>query len=279
MALINGTENDDSLPGTRFADSIYGGAGNDVLNAISAHNIAGAGDDLLYGGDGNDTLLGGSGNDLLYGDTGNDYLLGGNGDDVLIGGAGDDALTGNAGNDKFVFNFVLETQVISESVTMLFRNGNAPSANADFRAWQSYDSQLDAWRAQLEALYGPDIDPANTFSLDVPVHGNSPKKPANAYAQFEGDDSFSYERVIGTTTTLKGEGTDTVRDWTAGADKLVFNGLSNESGTTNYWGNWLTAESLADNQTVIAYHGGSITLLGVDTSLSSLVDNGWLTFG
>lgn len=279
MALIIGTENNDSLPGTRFADSIYGGAGNDVLNAIAAHNIAGAGDDLLIGGDGNDTLLGGNGNDLLYGDAGNDSLIGGNGDDFLRGGAGDDTLTGNVGNDQFVFNFALETQAITESVTMLFRNGNAPSANADLRAWQNYDSQLDAWRTELKALYGPDIDPANTFSLDVPVHGNSAKKPDTTYAHFEGDDSFSYERVIGTTTTLKGEGTDTVRDWTTGADKLIFNGLSNDASTANYWENWLTAENLADNQTVIAYAGGSITLLGLDTSLSSLVDNGWLTFG
>jgi len=59
---------------------LYGGDGNDTLNA-------GAGNTLLDGGDGNDKLNGGAGNDLLVGGFGADTLSGGNGDDVLVSGS------------------------------------------------------------------------------------------------------------------------------------------------------------------------------------------------
>ena len=55
-----------------------------------------AGDDTLYGGPGNDWIDAGSGNDLLYGGSGNDLLGGIDGDDSLYGGDGDDLLEGDA---------------------------------------------------------------------------------------------------------------------------------------------------------------------------------------
>lgn len=100
----------DFLPGG--ADSLYGGAGNDVCEA-------GTGNDLLYGGAGNDLMFGGLGNDLINGGTGNDRILndenymtvvtattqladtliGDLGDDQLESGYGDDRLFGGVGND------------------------------------------------------------------------------------------------------------------------------------------------------------------------------------
>jgi Ca2+-binding RTX toxin-like protein len=87
--------------GTIGADSLYGYAGDDVLDGQ-------AGNDTLYGADGNDTLSGGEGNDYLYGnegndvitgDAGNDHVYGQNGDDVLDGGEGRDSVYGGNGND------------------------------------------------------------------------------------------------------------------------------------------------------------------------------------
>jgi Ca2+-binding RTX toxin-like protein len=66
-AILSGN---DKITGTKFADTIYGGAGND-------------------------TLKGGAGNDILKGDAGND---------TLYGGLGKDVLTGGAGKDTFVFD-------------------------------------------------------------------------------------------------------------------------------------------------------------------------------
>jgi Ca2+-binding RTX toxin-like protein len=63
MALIRGTQGNDRLNGTIYADDIYGFAGNDTIRA-------GSGADYVEAGDGND---------LLYGDAGNDWLVGGRG--------------------------------------------------------------------------------------------------------------------------------------------------------------------------------------------------------
>ncbi|MFA5107895.1 MAG: calcium-binding protein, partial [Patescibacteria group bacterium] len=112
-----GTPENDGLTGTEFGDTIYGGDGNDVINA-------GNGSDTIYGGNGNDviigsnesdTLYGDNANDVLYGNVGADFLYGGDGNDTLIadddgnyqepayadflnGGKGDDSLYGGAGN-------------------------------------------------------------------------------------------------------------------------------------------------------------------------------------
>ncbi|OYU38881.1 MAG: hypothetical protein CFE33_13715 [Pseudorhodobacter sp. PARRP1] len=77
----------DNFTGTRFADAINGGGG----------------DDSLFGGNGNDRLDGGSGNDSLLGGAGNDSLTGGLGDDRLQNDAGNDTLDGGSGNDTVVF--------------------------------------------------------------------------------------------------------------------------------------------------------------------------------
>jgi Ca2+-binding RTX toxin-like protein len=76
---IQGTEADDRVFGTPYADTLKGWAGNDYLSA----------------GNGNDTLLGGSGDD---------YLLGSGGDDILNGGEGNDTLRGGQQNDIFIIN-------------------------------------------------------------------------------------------------------------------------------------------------------------------------------
>jgi len=88
------------LQGTNADDTLNGGSGNDSLNG-------GLGDDLLFGNAGNDTLDGGQGSDVIFGGAGNDSLLGGtNGspdapegffEDVLVGGAGSDTLNGFGG--------------------------------------------------------------------------------------------------------------------------------------------------------------------------------------
>lgn len=99
--VLSGIEN---IIATRFADTIYGGArdniywggaGDDILDAdLGNDTIYGeAGDDALFGGEGNDQLSGGDGDDDLYGFTGNDLLMGGAGDDQLDGGDGLDSVS------------------------------------------------------------------------------------------------------------------------------------------------------------------------------------------
>jgi len=59
---------------------------------------------------------------------------------------------------------------------------------------------------------------------------------------------------------------------------LHFAGLGTDEAADNYWGNWLTADTLEDGQTVISFDGGSITLVGVDTTLDALITGGQLLF-
>jgi Ca2+-binding RTX toxin-like protein len=78
MAIINGTEFNDTLAGENEDDQMFG-----------------------YGGD--DSITGLGGNDYIMGDAGNDTLEGGDGDDGLDGGTGNDILSGGQGNDEYTF--------------------------------------------------------------------------------------------------------------------------------------------------------------------------------
>lgn len=76
--------------------SIYGGAGNDTIDAIPVLSrtvlLGEDGNDLIYAGTGGSLILGGPGNDDLRGREGNDSINGGEGDDLIEGGAGNDVL-------------------------------------------------------------------------------------------------------------------------------------------------------------------------------------------
>ena len=91
--------NDDSAPaettflGTPEADSMHGGAGNNVI-------IGFAGNDTLVGGSGDNSLDGGAGNDVLIGGGGTDTFSGGDGADVLLIDAADTSINGGAGFDS-----------------------------------------------------------------------------------------------------------------------------------------------------------------------------------
>ena len=91
-----------SSTGTNGPDTLYGGGGNDTINA-------GNGNDTLYGGSGDDAVNGNGDNDTLYGGSGNDVMLGSNENDVLVGGYGADTLTGGNGSDVFKYLSALDT--------------------------------------------------------------------------------------------------------------------------------------------------------------------------
>ena len=83
---------------------IYGGAGNDSVQASTGDRLFGqGGDDRLDAirGKGGNRLYGGDGNDSLFAGT-NDRLIGGNGNDFLYAGLGGSTLSGGTGNDVFL---------------------------------------------------------------------------------------------------------------------------------------------------------------------------------
>ncbi len=62
-------------------DVVYGGRGNDFVNAAQDA-------DQVHGGAGNDWMRGGKAGDVMWGDAGNDYMVGQYGHDVMHGGTG-----------------------------------------------------------------------------------------------------------------------------------------------------------------------------------------------
>lgn len=97
----NGTSGNDYFDFIGNSDLVAQGfGGNDIiLGDIYA--------DSLYGGSGNDKLLGFGGNDLLVGDSGSDTLNGGTGNDTLRGFSWGynreiDTLIGGSGMDTFM---------------------------------------------------------------------------------------------------------------------------------------------------------------------------------
>tara|TARA_E500000331_G_scaffold29973_2_gene25236 strand:+ start:39768 stop:42404 length:2637 start_codon:yes stop_codon:yes gene_type:complete len=84
--------------------TVYAGAGNDLIGGKSGNDViyGQEGDDYVWSREGNDLIEGGPGDDHLDGDDGDDTLDGGTGDDFLRGGAGNDTLKGGVGNDEIL---------------------------------------------------------------------------------------------------------------------------------------------------------------------------------
>jgi hypothetical protein len=112
-AIIEGTNQNDTLMGSDRDDEIVGLDGDDFIQAGAGNDIVqgGRGKDRLHGDAGNDQLKGGGGADLFQGGTGNDQLDGGGGGDQLIGvdpkamapGQNErDVFIGGTGQDVFV---------------------------------------------------------------------------------------------------------------------------------------------------------------------------------
>ena len=123
---LMGSAGTDSLTAGSAGDTLLGGDGADTLTTGSGHDLlfGNAGDDHIvvtaasqgasvYGGQGNDVidasasvhanhLSGDLGDDMLIAGKAGDVVLGGDGADTLVTGAGHDQLFGNAGDDHIV---------------------------------------------------------------------------------------------------------------------------------------------------------------------------------
>ncbi|MDO8465395.1 MAG: putative Ig domain-containing protein [Gallionella sp.] len=107
-APITGTEQNDILNGSGFADNILGMGG----------------DDVLYGGGGADTLQGGDGNDTLINGT------------TLIGGAGNDFMDGGAGATRYL---------IDPAQTGVDLIGDSGDSGTDYKPWYYNSLGIQNW--------------------------------------------------------------------------------------------------------------------------------------
>ena len=125
-------------------ETVYGGAGNDILDFSSSFlkctpiSLNGqAGDDVLWGGISNDTLNGGTGSDRLNGGLGNDVLMGETGENIFsfAGYFGHDVIQDwEEGNNK------IETFNVSKS---LMTNNDATLYFGEFGSISFYGREID----------------------------------------------------------------------------------------------------------------------------------------
>ncbi len=107
VAVIIGSPYADNLAADAQTAEIYGGDGNDTINAMmepaSYYLRGGTGNDRIIAGDGFNDINGNQGDDTIEGgEGGNSWLVGGQGDDSIVSYAGGDIVYGNLGNDTLV---------------------------------------------------------------------------------------------------------------------------------------------------------------------------------
>ena len=134
--MFDGRGGNDTLTGGTGSASLFGGDGDDLLQARTGSTSSvmldgGDGADILRGGNGADILLGGTGSDSLSGLGGNDSLLGGDDNDVLSGGSGNDTLKGGNGDDLLIGGFGVDS-IDGEAGTDLALGGQGKTGASRF---------------------------------------------------------------------------------------------------------------------------------------------------
>ncbi|TDR31064.1 calcium-binding protein [Hydromonas duriensis] len=276
MAVISGTDGNDTLIGTASADTMSGLAGDDTYIVDNVGDVvieqANQGIDLVRASV-NYTLtsnvehltltgsaaLSGKGNDLnnliiannagnsLFGGAGNDTLQGGNGNDVLDGGTGADKMSGGAGNDTYIVDnagdVVIElagggTDLVKSSVNYTL------TANVE-----------NLTLTGTQSLVGRGNDSANNMTANAA--GDSLYGGGGSDKLTGGDGNDYLDGGVCSDTLFGG----------AGDDKLVW-------GADTWWGTGGTSTNLWTGQVIdVQYKSRSIDFFdggtGVDTLLGS----------
>ncbi|MEM1383681.1 MAG: DUF6851 domain-containing protein [Pseudomonadota bacterium] len=165
---VAGTGND-RMFGRGATDSLEGGAGNDrMIGRAGDDSLMGeAGRDALLGGIGGDSLYGGDDNDRLWGQTGDDILAGDAGNDALRAGGGDDSLVGGAGNDRLFGNAGSDLLHGGDGIDALF--GGSGGDNFQFNVADTEFDVVADFDARVDMLtlegFGVEFSDLNLFQI------------------------------------------------------------------------------------------------------------------
>ena len=196
-----------------------------VLGPATPRHLTGtAGADTLAGRDGNDVLTGGLGADALSGGLGHDTLVGDDGDaTVSSADEGNDLLYGGSGDD------------------LLYGDGGAsdPLAGNDLL----YGGRGD------DLLFGDGGDDA--------LYGNAGDDTLDGGA---GTDTLSGGAGADTFVFAAGHGTDTITDFTPGADRIDLSAFADLGGFASLT---LTAAGTNTVLDLSAHGGGTVRLQGI----------------
>ena len=197
--VIYGGDGTDTLSfGASQFGTLYGGAGNDLINVTGVENITGTtGYSVVDAGDGQDTIGGSllaSGELIIYGGAGNDSVTGGSGtQDIIYGGDGADTITALGSFNDIIYGGAGDDLIYSSS-----------SGAAVVYGGEGNDTIYNA--------YGHSADGATAV---VTLSGG------------EGADEFSFRGSTDVSATLTGGGLEmsaatftTIADFTRGTDKI-----------------------------------------------------------
>ena len=246
----------ESISGTDYADTIYGGKGN---SSISGGN----GNDIIYGEDGDDNISGDRGTDTIVGGKGNDTIDGGTDADTYIWNLGDDLDTITASNiDKLQFGegitlenltfrceandlrIIVNNDDTQGIILVDFFYNNTNKLNdirfADGSAFNLATSglTLDQHFSSGNTITGTDYDDTinaqNTYSVTINAGNGSDDVTAgdgndtinagngnNIIRGGKGNDSLDAGSGDDTYFYNLGDGFDTISD-SAGSDKIIF---------------------------------------------------------
>ncbi|RJF87571.1 calcium-binding protein [Oleomonas cavernae] len=156
-----------------------------------------------------DTLSGDAGNDRLVGGAGNDRLLGEAGNDLLIGGAGADRMDGGAGRDVARFETAVTVDLLDGSLNTGEAKGDLFTSIESLRGSYQDDRLSGTNGADILDGQGGDDWLLGRDGDDILIGGSGLDKLFGG----AGADQFRFEG--------KGEGHDTIDDFTRGTDLIV----------------------------------------------------------
>ncbi|CAN7188230.1 M10 family metallopeptidase C-terminal domain-containing protein [Rhizobium leguminosarum] len=235
------------------------------LTFIGTGDFAGTGNGLA------NTITGGAGNDMLNGGAGTDTITGAAGNDTLNGGAGNDTLDGGAGNDIYVVDSA--SDVIKEAVsagtdeihTVLAAYSIAALVNVENLTYTGSANFTGTGNALANTITGG----AGNDTLDGGVG-------ADSLIGGEGGDTYIVDNAGDLVTEAADEGTDTVRttltSYTLGSDveNLTYTGTAAFAGTGNDLANTIKGAAGAD---ILDGKAGADILIGAAGNDTYIVDD------
>ena len=219
---------DDVIVGTEIADRIS----------------AGDGDDDIFGAGGNDTLAGNAGNDVLDRGEGDDLIMGKIGDDILRSSSGYDQLDGGAGFDTAD----LSNMDSAIYVDLKYTEAQVLTSGSQKVSKKSADTPV-ADLIEIEAIIGTNFaDKLYGSNSNDQLQGG-----AGNDILFGGSGSDRF--IFGDNW-----GSDTIRDFKAGQDKISFTGSQRPNSIND-----LTVTDQGSD-TLITFGGQAITVEGISTT-------------
>lgn len=295
---IDGGDDNDLILAQSGRDSVLGGAGNDSIDAA-------AGDDTVDGGANNDQIFGGTGFDLISGGNGNDTMQGATENDTLSGGKGFDYLLGQDGNDSLVGDDLADTLVGGNGSDFL--NGGIDNdrllgdAQHDTIFGDAGDDVIDAGTGndtvdgggQRDSVFGGSgFDSVDGGAGNDTLTGGADGDTLLGGAGFDilqgdaGDDVLnggaSNDVIFGnagndTIIFEIGGGTDTLRDFTAGAASEDVINLVGFGAAFDSFGEIIAAATQTGNHVTIDFGGGDVLI--IRNTLVSALHADDFTFG